>query len=109
MFRVHVLVMLLVVVLPVAAAPKLKDSPPPPTALEGRWYIERLAYEETATAEEDKSWVVTFTRTSMGVEKGGRSLWSQTMKARGTETKGELDVQADEGLWIRGHEGGTRY
>jgi uncharacterized protein (TIGR03067 family) len=102
MSRVYVLATFLAIVVPVAAAPKPKDPPPPPTALEGRWAIERLAYEETVTPEEDASMVVIFTRTTMGVEKGGRPLWSQTMKARGSDTHGEFDLQTADGAWRNG-------
>jgi uncharacterized protein (TIGR03067 family) len=101
-FRVSVLVVILVIGVPAAAAPKPKDVPPPPTALEGRWAIERLVYEGTGTAEEDASMVVVFTRTTMGAEKGGRQLWSQTMKARGSDTNGEFDLQTADGSWRKG-------
>jgi uncharacterized protein (TIGR03067 family) len=100
--RACVPVAVLALVLPVAAAPKPRDVPPPPTALEGRWAIERLAYEGTGTAEEDASMVIVFTRTTMGAEKGGRQLWSQAMKARGSDTHGEFDLQAADGAWRKG-------
>ncbi len=102
MSRVAVPVAVLAIIVSVAAAPKPKDVPPPPTALEGRWAIERLAYEETVTTEEDASMVVVFTRTTMGVEKGGRPLWSQPMKARGSDTHGEFDLQSADESWRKG-------